>query len=403
MELTDEMLQWMSNHHDEDLTKLRLRYHGRMSPEIEMMMLQMECRRKAVGKLPKILENERFVFPTALSVEQCTSELLAEEHAGLVAPGSRVLDMTCGLGVDAFTLANKVSEIIAVEINPIVARAAVSNAHVLGLDNVKVINDDSISYLKDVKQSFDYVFIDPARRGTQGERLYALGDCHPNVVELLPLIQKHARHLVIKASPMLDISKTVSELGAVNDVYAIGTVQECKELVFVVSFDNDCRRPVWHSVTLTHEVRTEVVCRQDEESSSSAFYALPAVGGYLYEPYPSVMKIGCYKLLSARYGVGKLHHDTHLYVSDDWKADFPGNKYEIIDIIPFSSKCIKRFHEKYSPINVATRNLRMSAEQLKMKLKVRDGGVLKVFGVTVMDGSRSLIVANPVNGHGMFS
>lgn len=397
MEITDEMSAWMDRHRDYDPMRLRMRYHG--TPEagkVNFMILQMECRRKVARKLPAFVANPRLVFPTALSSEQCTSELLAAEHAALISPGSRVLDMTCGLGIDAMALARIAASVVAVERDRVVVEAVRQNVAALGLHNLTVVNGSCENYIRDCDSAFDCVFIDPARRGTEGQRLFALSDCSPDVTALLPEIQARASRLIIKSSPMLDIKRVLSEFPHVTALYIYGTKKECKELVVDVDFNRPEDDAITlHAVTVGDGFRNEVIF-SGVDDAPTASYDMPRPGDILYEPYPSVMKSGCFNLLAQEYGVAKLHHDTHLYLSPGSNQDFPGDRFMIEEIMPFSSRLIKGFSRRYEKINVATRNFRMRPEELKKRLGVKDGGDRMLFGVTLADGSAALLIVKRI-------
>ncbi|MBQ7042257.1 MAG: hypothetical protein IJN66_06075 [Muribaculaceae bacterium] len=394
--ISSEIYKWIEEHQDEDVSKLRLRYHKQMTEELDFAILQIECRRKASKKLSETLQNKQFVFPTTLSAEQCTSDLLSAFHATLIDDGIYMIDLTCGLGIDVYHFAQKAKSITAVERNPEIAQAVKYNAGILGFRNINVQNTDCCEFIKNVESHFDVAFIDPARRGNSGKRLYALSDCEPDVIAILDDIKKKCDKLIIKVSPMLDISQIIRELPEITEIYAIGTTQECKEIVAVVDFKVKVEKVNVNSVTLSKEETIKFSFELNEEQNSSPIYVLPQEQGYLYEPYPAVMKVAPYKLLSSKYNVAKLHSNTHLYTSQDQISDFPGEIFKIEEIIPFSSKEIKKFSTQYSKINVATRNFIMSADDLRQKLKVKDGGEKRVFGCTISDGSRQLIIVSKV-------
>ncbi len=396
IEISDDILRWIDEHRNEDVVKLRLRYHKLMTPELDFAILQIECRKKAAKKLSETLSNQRFMFPTALSSEQCTSDLLAKYHATLIRQGDRVIDLTSGLGIDVFHMASIASHVTAVEMSPNVADAIEYNAGVLGFENIDAVNADCRYFINATTERFDIAFIDPARRGEGGKRLFALADCEPDITSMLGDISRKCDKLIVKASPMLDVSQVLRELPGTSDVYIIGTHRECKEIVVVANFNESVNETRIHAVTMQGESVFSLDYTLSEEVNAAAEYAMPLAGAYLYEPYPALMKAAPVKLLSERYGVGKLHQNTHLYVSTEIIEDFLGEIFSIEEIIPFSSKEIKVFKEKYPQINVATRNFILSADELKKKLKVKDGGYKRVFGCTTSDGQRVLIVASPI-------
>lgn len=396
MKLTDELYQWIEEHRNDDPSKLRLRLHKQLTPELDFALLQIECRRKAAKKLPETLSNPRFVFPTNLSAEQCTSDLLAQFHSTLVDDGMKLIDLTSGLGIDVFHFAPQAHSVTAVELNPVVVDALSVNTQILGLDNVSVVNDDCVNYVANSDVHYDVAFIDPARRGANGRRLFALSDCEPDVTAMLPSLRKTCRKLIVKASPMLDVTQTLRELPETTHLYVIGTQQECKEIVAVVDFETRVVEPQIIAVTLAKDAVSTFSFTHDSEANAVARYAVATEGQYLYEPYPSAMKAAPLKSLSQLYGVDKLHVNTHLYVSNEIVADFPGDIFKIERLISFSSKEIKQFKNRYKQINVAARNFIMSADELRRKLNVKDGGNSRVIGCTMSDDTRVLLVVNRV-------
>jgi tRNA/tmRNA/rRNA uracil-C5-methylase (TrmA/RlmC/RlmD family) len=236
IDISPEIYKWIEEHQDEDASKLRLRYHKQMTDELDFAILQIECRRKASKKLPETLQNKHFIFPTTLSAEQCTSDLLSSFHATLIEDGVSMVDLTCGLGIDVYHFAQGAKSITAVERNLDIAQAVMYNAGILGFSNINVQNTDCCEFIRNTEHHFDVAFIDPARRGNSGKRLFALSDCEPNVTAILDDIKEKCDKLIIKASPMLDISQVIRDLPGVTEIYAIGTPQECKEIVAIVDF-----------------------------------------------------------------------------------------------------------------------------------------------------------------------
>ncbi|MCM1354857.1 MAG: class I SAM-dependent methyltransferase [Staphylococcus sp.] len=376
----------------EDFNRLRLKYHG----DTVMMdeILQRECRYKTSAKLPETLRCEAFRFPSLAVAEMATSDAVADIHAGMIHSGATVLDMTCGLGIDTFHFARKASRVTAVEIDASAYKTATENTKALGLGNVDIINADSIEWLQTGNLHFDYIFVDPARRNSAG-RHFALRECSPDIVPALPMILSHCDRLVIKASPMIDIHSAVNELGCACNIAVIGTSRECKEVVFII--DTKSRENNSSSIRKVDCLTTGKTSFSYDPRFSDcreALYSIPQPGQYLYEPYPAVMKGGItgFKQLMAQYNVKKLHPNTHLFTTTLSLNSFPGEVFEILKIFPFSKQGIKALMNDYPVINVSTRNFPLSAPQLAAKLKVKEGGDRMVFGTTVSDGSRLLIV-----------
>ncbi len=337
----DSFWQWIERHGGDDVSRLRLSASRWKEPWISDAILQVECRRKAAKKLPEAVATPRFLFPSALAAEQSTSEQLTRYHAGLINDGDSVVDLTSGLGIDVMTLAAKAGKAIAVELNSVVAEALSHNAVVMGHDNLKVINADCRQFLAELTECYDVAFIDPARRGKEGERLFALSDCSPDVVALLPLIKKSFSRLIVKASPMLDVAATIGELPQAGRIIALGTRSECKELIACVNFDEAIVEPLVEAVTLLSDGAESVMSfTRSEESEAAVEYGIPCQGDTLFIPYSATVKAAPFKLLSSRFSTKKLHGNTHLYFADGDRPDFPGESFEIVEILPYASSVI---------------------------------------------------------------
>ena len=394
MEPHDDFFDWIDAHRADDPTRLRLRYGKDRADEI----LQIECRRKYAAKLGATLAaNPRFIFPTALSGEQSTSDRLAAYHTTLIEPGSRVADLTAGLGIDAAALARTAAEVTAVEIDPAVADALRRNT--AGLANLNIVCADCREFCEKAAAEglrFDAVFIDPARRDGAGGRVYALADCRPDVVEMLPLLRRITARLIVKASPMLDITHTLGELPGAARVIALGTPSECKELDIVVDFGLECPDPLIETVTLGADgAEWAFALRRSEEENARAAYGVPHEGSYVYEPFPAVMKVGAMKLLAERFGLTKLAPNTHAWWSDNLVEAFPGHIYKVAEVLPYASKHIKRYALRHPRVGVTARNFDIGADALRAKLGVSEGPG-RLFGLSDHRGNRLLVTTEPL-------
>lgn len=379
---------WIDAHRDEDPARLRLKYGRQRADEI----LQIECRRKYAAKLAGLLAaRPRFVFPTALSGEQSTSWRLAQFHASLVPPGSRVADLTAGLGADACAMSDH-ADVTAVERDPEVAAALRHNYAASG--TLTVVEADCRDFVRDYlargEEPFDVIFIDPARRSADGGRVYALDGCEPDVTAMMPDLLRMGRRVIVKASPMLDITHTTGELPEAETVIALGTTTECKELDIICSA-NPSRPLTIQTVTLGSDTESAFAYRSTDGTGSPDTYAVPRVGEYVYDPYPAVMKSGAMHILGPRYGMAKLAPNTHLWVSAKATDDFPGHRFEVTEVLPYASRHIKRYASRFPRVSLTTRNFDVAAPVLKKKLGVADGSDVRLFAVTARDGSKYLV------------
>lgn len=387
--LTAREIEWISDHINDDPLKLRLKYHT--DPRAAELITQIECRRKASNKLSDTLACKEFIFPSALAAEQSTSDRLAAEHASMIADGATLLDMTCGLGIDVFHCAAKASSVTAVELNPSTVEAAIINSRVLGHDNIEVINADSIEWLREKSdRRFDYIFIDPARRGENGRRLYALSDCSPDVIASLDLLTSRCQTLIIKASPMLDVTAVIREVGRPCDVIVLGTQRECKEVVIRIPGLGTVE-----AVTLGPDWRNSFSFRPEVETETTAETGTPTEGQYLLEPYASMMKAGGFNALANRLNICKLSPNSHLYFSDNIPENFPGRVYRIVETAPFGKSAMKELAKRHSAMSVTTRNFPMPAAELSKKMKLKENASKSLFATTGPEGP-VLIVAERI-------
>lgn len=400
IKLNDDFWRFVEVNASADPSALRLKYHGRDREDfdVDLAILQIECRRKYAKKLSATLSAApRFLFPDKLVAEQSTSDALAQWHARLVDNCDEVIDLTAGLGIDVFHIAEKVKKVTAVEIDPLRAEALRHNASALGLDNVEVICGDCREIISSATHSYDAAFIDPARRGADGGRVFALADCAPDVVSLQKDILKISRRLVVKMSPMLDVTHTMRELPTSFAIQAIGTATECKELVAIAGREVPGEK-VLSAVTMSPEGANEVSTILNGDYSVHETYGLPMPGDALVEPYPAVMKLGVYADLCVKFNLTKIAPNTQLYFinSDDAEShDLAaiGRKEKILEVLPYKSKEIKRFKSRYPKASVGCRNFTIQAEALRGKLGVKEGGDIRVVGVTDSKGQPWLIVA----------
>ncbi len=386
MRYDDDFFSWIERHKGESPTALLLKYGHDRDDEI----LQIECRARFGAKVGSALRDDsEFVFPTRLSGEQCTSERLARLHADLVPHGSAVADLTAGLGIDAMYIARHgVAQVTAVEIDPIVADALRHNSR--SIPGFEVVNADCCEWLKDAADNdrhYDCIFIDPARRADDGGRIYAIDQCQPDVIELLPLIRRITLRLIIKASPMLDITHTARALPEATEIIVTGTTTECKEIVVICNFNatppSDCDDiPVKALTALNDDTVNEFTFTRRDEALADAPTGLPEVGNYIFDPYPAVMKAGAFRLLAERFGLSRLDANTQLWWGVTANDKFPGTVHRIIDVREYSSKNIKRYKSQHPHASITARNFGIKADEVRRRLGVTDGrGDIRLFAV----------------------
>lgn len=379
-----------------DTNKLRLKIFQNLSFDVKFAILQIDCKNRIKKKLPEIFELDSMLFPNILSTEQCTAEEIAKFHASLLSPENTVLDLTAGLCIDSLYISRVVKHVTAIEINPETASIADFNMRT-NTNNVNVLCEDSINYIENCTNKYDIVFVDPARRGDNNKRLYGLADCSPNILELIPKLKNIAKTLYIKSSPMIDISQSINELcNYVTDLWVIGINNECKELLFKVDLlAQDKINANIHTINFENS-NIQKLSKTTTESSNLSKTELTE-GVYLYEPNRCIMKAQIFDTLEFKYNIARIQHNSHLFISKEFIQDFPGRKFQITEIIPFKNNEIKNINKKHPQINVSVRNFKLSTDDLKKKLKVKDGGNKYLFGTTDNFNNAILIICNKVS------
>lgn len=356
-------------------------------------VVQIAGRQIAEKKVPLFAETEGILYPRHLSMEQCSSEQTARYKATLVG-GETFADLTAGFGVDCSFLARNFKCADYVERQEVLCDLARNNFSVLGLNHIRVHQADGIDYLQQMDK-VDCLFLDPARRDGNGGKTVAISDCEPDVCRLEPLLVEKGDVVMVKLSPMLDMASALNDLKHVRQVHVVAVNNECKELIILLKKPNEAGNCIDNEKT--------IVCEQVVNNSASQHFSYTLseeknavctiadkVGTYLYEPGAALLKAGPYKLLSARYGVGKLHPNSHLYTSAQ-AVDFPGRCFRVIAVSGFGKKELKDFMKGVEKANLTIRNFPSSVAELRKKLKLKEGGNLYLFATTLADGEKVLI------------
>lgn len=348
-------------------------------------------------------------------LEENVNEIKEEPHEGDFSEETGFVDLTGGFGVDFSYIASRLGvKSMYVERQAHLCEAAKENFERLGLKNAIVKNGDGIEVLhsfaskneaaasdslgitEDQSQSLlktnlglKLIFIDPARRDDAGNKVVSLKDCTPDVTLLQEEMLSKADYVIIKLSPMLDWHRAVSELNCVKEVHIISVNNECKELLLVLSARNMGNLRIY----CINDAQSFVCDELDMESSSVkiAPSTLEEMQ-YLYEPNASLMKAGCFGVLSGRYDARMLSKNSHLFVSRDLIAAFPGRSFRIIAISSFNKKELKRHLSGITKANIATRNFPLSVAELRKRLKLKDGGETYIFATTLSNESHVLVI-----------
>ena len=398
---------FVREHAGDDVRQLALRGSKDADVDLPLALQQIQGWQTARRKLPSWAAVEGLLYPPHLSMEQCSSEATARYKAAVVEAlvnnrqslvsnrqpfvdhRQTLVDLTGGFGVDFAFLAPLFSERIYVEQQASLFAIASQNFSTLGLTAVTV-NADAADYLKRIDKA-SLIFLDPARRDSRGGRTYGIADCQPNILEMKDELLAKSDFVMLKLSPMLDWRKAVSDLGQelVEQVHIVSVSNECKELLVVLSgkgSDAPC-------LCCVDDGQVERF-RLSEDSSDSVGYADGDLRGrYLYEPNASLMKAGRFAELAVRYGVKPLARNSHLFVADEANAQFPGRRFRITAVSTLNKHALRQTVCPLRQANISVRNFPMGVDELRRRLKLREGGSNYVFATTLATGEKILIVA----------
>ncbi len=366
---SEESIDFIKDHINDDPAEIMLQ--SRKFPELPMrdIVVQIASRQKAKDKLPEWFGNYDLILPPKQNLEQASSEITAKFKARFV-EGDSLVDLTGGTGVDTFYLSQNMRTTVYVEPNEELCAVSKYNFEVLGT-NIEVQNATAEDKLNQNTVQSDWILVDPSRRDDSQNRVYALEDCEPNVIELEEQLLNCAKNVLIKASPMLDIKKTLQQFSSCYMVQVVAVDNEVKELLLYLRKDNEGEVDIeaWNISDKREEEQFSFKYSQEE----SCDFDIEEPQKYLYEPNAALMKAGAYKLLSSEFGVLKLHPNTHLYTSDELIENFPGKKLLIKEVFKPSKKEIKK-RVKNGTVNVIVRNYPMGANESKKKFGLKDGG-----------------------------
>lgn len=379
-------------HADADVRQLALQ--GKQEGvDLLFALQQIAGRQTAKTKLPSWAAVDGIVYPPHLSMEQCSSEPTARYKAMLVGGGSWLVDLTGGFGVDFSFMARQFDEAVYVERQQQLCDIAAENFRLLGV-NARVEHADSTDYLRSLDHA-SLIYIDPARRDEHGARTYGIGDCTPNVLELKAMLLAKTDRLLIKLSPMLDWRKAVADLGMVSEVHIVSVGNECKELLLKMephmagdSGEEKAVRVV--CVNMLADGSMEHFDFLSPSEHSAAPVIRPDNGRYLLEPNASLMKAGCFREIAMRYGIGELGRNSHLFISETPVETFPGRQFEIDHTCTMNKRELREALRGLERGNIAVRNFPLSADQLRQRLKLKDGGDTYIFATTIDGGAHRL-------------
>ena len=369
--ISSDIQNYINQNINSDLNKLLLKKSPFSDVTMQEIVQQIKGRKTAEKKFP-FLTKEGIVFPPNLNLEQASSQSTAEYKAQNL-KGKSFLDLTCGFGIDAYFLSKNFDEVTLIEQNPELISLVESNWKTLGR-KAHFINKKLEEFLENLRQAqidnfnkFDVVYLDPARRDQQNKKKFLLEDLSPNVLEIQEKLHSITDKIIVKLSPLIDISYLISELKNITEIQIIAVRNEVKELVLIIENNQstDNQQPTTIKCINLESNEPEFSFNFNDEKSAKSEFSESSK--FLFIPNNSILKAGAFNIISEKFGLKKLHPNTHFYTSEHNIENFPGR---VLQIEKIEAKDLKK-GEKY---NIVSKNYPLKPEEIKKKYKLNDGG-----------------------------
>ena len=401
--MNEQTQRFIRENANKDIRTLALSGSKYLDVDMPFALDQIAGRQTARKKIPRWAAIDDVVYPPHLSMEQCSSEQTALYKASMV-EGETLVDLTGGFGVDFSFMSGGFKKAIYVERQKHLCEIADSNFRVLKLTGVDVVCGDGVEYLETLDH-VSWIYLDPARRNEHGGKTYAISDCMPDVTEIKDLLLAKADKVMVKLSPMLDWRKAVADLGnCVSEVHIVSVDNECKELLLIMQRDvaelevvcvnNDDEFVFGSSDNTLKPYNLKTSQPNASNLSTCQLVNLSTESTYLYEPNASIMKAGCFAELERAFGAKQVERNSHLFASEHFIEDFPGRKFRVEKVTTLNKKDIKNALDGIVKANITVRNFPMSVEQLRKRLKIKEGGSDYIFATTLMDKSHVLLLCS---------
>ena len=351
---------------------------------------QIEAKNKCKYKLPSWYKTKKIYYPDKLNIEQCSSEFTAEYKAQIV-DGKSLVDLTGGFGVDSFYFSKKIEQVFHCEIDENLSKITAHNFDVFGVKNTQVIPLDGLDFLQNSNEVYDWIYVDPSRRTESKRKVFLLSDCTPDIIEHLELLFKKSKNILLKTSPLLDISSGLKQLKNIKEIHIVAVNNEVKELLWVLQggFANEVRVK---TINLKKGLKETYDFTWSEEKRTTLTFTKPQI--FLYEPNAAILKAGAFKLIAKDFKVGKLNPHSHLYTSEEL-VKFPGRSFKIESVIDYNKKELKKLSN--TKANITVRNFPESVENIRKRFKIKDGGEDYLFFTTINNNQFRVIKCARIN------
>ena len=386
--LNTNVQQFISENLKTDITKLILKGSPFSDVSIQELASQIVAKQKAEHKLASWFRTQQIYYPSKINIEQTSSEHTANYKSNLV-NGASIIDITGGFGIDCFYFSKRFEAVTHCEINAELSTIVAHNFKQLKINNITTFSGDAFDFLRSTKEKFDCIYIDPSRRDAVKGKVFLLQDCIPNVPENIDFLFSKTNQILIKTSPILDITSAINELKFVKEVHVIAIHNEVKELLFLLDKE--------HSKSI--EIKTVNIGKEETKTFHFTYkedlysdYSEPL--SYLYEPNSAILKSGGFHQITNQLNVSKLQQHSHLYTADIL-LDFPGRTFKIEQVLSYDKKKLKKLLPE-NKANITIRNFPKTVAQIRKETKIKEGGTIFIFFTTNFKNELTVVICRKI-------
>tara|TARA_B100000809_G_scaffold57391_1_gene53499 strand:- start:2038 stop:3216 length:1179 start_codon:yes stop_codon:yes gene_type:complete len=386
--LNTNVQQFITENLKTDITKLILKGSPFSDVSIQELANQIVAKQKAEHKLASWFRTQQIYYPSKINIEQTSSEHTANYKSNLV-NGASIIDITGGFGIDCFYFSKRFEAVTHCEINAELSTIVAHNFKQLKINNITTFSGDAFDFLRSTKEKFDCIYIDPSRRDAVKGKVFLLQDCIPNVPENIDFLFSKTNQILIKTSPILDITSAINELKFVKEVHVIAIHNEVKELLFLLDKE--------HSKSI--EIKTVNIGKEETKTFHFTYkedlyseYSEPL--SYLYEPNSAILKSGGFHQITNQLNVSKLQQHSHLYTADIL-LDFPGRTFKIEQVLSYDKKKLKKLLPE-NKANITIRNFPKTVAQIRKETKIKEGGTIFIFFTTNFKNELTVVICRKI-------
>lgn len=382
--LQKEVQDFISDNLNTEITKIILKGSPFAAVSVQELANQIVAKKKSEKKLSTWFNTENIYYPPKISIEQTSSEITAKFKSTLIS-GDSIIDITGGFGVDCLYFSKQFKKVVHCEINEELSSIVKYNYKQLNISNIETYPINGFEYLKQTEEYFDCIYIDPSRRNDVKGKVFLLRDCLPYIPPKIDFFFTKAKRILVKVSPILDISNTIKELKNVKEVFVVAVHNEVKELLFLLERNFE---EVINIKTINFTKKDTQTFDFEFQNKIEATFSEPL--NYLFEPNSAILKSGGFNQITGTYEVFKLDQNSHLYTSKNLIA-FPGRILKIKEILSYDKKKLKKHFSK-KKANITVRNFPKTVAQIRKELNIKDGGNIYIFFTSTINKKLKVIV-----------